>query len=75
MAKYFKFHYYNCFIYILIKTLSHIGRYILRDLAKKYFTNKTFNLFIVFFGESLSLIFYLCGKKDFSSQYLYNETN
>jgi len=65
MGKYLDFHYSNSFNYILMRIISYLFRYILRDYYNIYFSNKNFKLFIIFFGESLSLFLFLMVKKYF----------
>ena len=63
MAKLCIIHYNNSFIFILMRAISYFLRHIYREYYDDYFSNRNFNLFIIFFGESLTMLFYLMVKK------------
>ena len=66
MRYYLNFHYYNCFIYILIRTIGFILNDIVRKKNEKIFSHQSLNLFYRFLGESFAIFFYYIEKKNVS---------
>ena len=66
MRYYLNFHYYNCFIYILIRTIGFILNDIVRKKNEKFFSHQSLNLFFRFLGESFAIFFYYIEKKNVS---------
>ena len=63
MVEFIKFHYYNCFIYIILRTISYTLRSIIRTKKKQYFQNPFITLLLMFMGEILSIFLYIIENK------------
>ena len=59
----FDLHYYNCFVYILIRSISFSIREINRVENKDIFDNQYISLLLMYIGEIFSIFFYIYEKK------------
>ena len=59
----FDLHYYNCFVYILIRSISFSIREINRVENKDIFNNQYISLLLMCVGEIFSIFFYIYEKK------------
>ena len=59
----FVLHYYNCFVYILISSISFSIREINRAENKDIFDNQYISLLLMYIGEIFSIFFYIYEKK------------
>ena len=59
----FDLHYYNCFVYILIRSISFSIREINRVENKDIFDNQYISLLLMVVGEIFSIFFYIYEKK------------
>ena len=59
----FDLHYYNCFVYILIRSISFSIREINRVENKDIFDNQYISLLLMCVGEIFSIFFYIYEKK------------
>ena len=60
---YLSLHYYNCFVYILISSISFSIREINRVENKDIFDNQYISLLLMYIGEIFSIFFYIYEKK------------
>jgi hypothetical protein len=58
----FDLHYYNCFVYILIRSISFSIREINRVENKDIFNNQYISLLLMYIGEIFSIFFYIYEK-------------
>ena len=58
----FDLHYYNCFVYILISSISFSIREINRVENKDIFNNQYISLLLMCVGEIFSIFFYIYEK-------------
>ncbi len=59
----FDLHYYNCFVYILIRSISFSLREINREENKDIFDNQYMSILLMCVGEIFSIFFYIYEKK------------